>query len=145
MPQTKTLRNLSLFQSSSKTPGTSSISSRQGIRILFSNGARIVYRLSGTGTEGATLRVYLESYVPPGGDLQQDPQQALGDLIAAIDYSPVAVVGLGYRELDHALDGFGLLTTTRARLPILGVLWDSSIFPDRAPEGGAVREFRSAR
>jgi oxygen-dependent protoporphyrinogen oxidase len=48
------------------------------------------------------------------------------------------VVGLGYRGLDHDLDGFGLLTTTSARLPILGVLWDSSIFPDRAPAGGKI-------
>ena len=45
------------------------------------------------------------------------------------------MVGLGYRSLAHPLDGFGLLTTTAARLPILGVLWDSSIFPDRAPAG----------
>jgi phosphoglucomutase len=45
----------------------------------------VVLRLSGTGTQGATLRVYLESYVPSSGNLQQDPQAALGDLIRAID------------------------------------------------------------
>ena len=50
----------------------------------------------------------------------------------------VAVVGFGYPHLDHALDGFGLLTTTAAGLPILGVLWDSSIFPGRAPEGNSL-------
>ena len=55
--------------------------------------------------------------------------------LAAIEYSPIAVVGFGYRRLEHPLDGFGLLTTTSAGLPILGVLWDSSIFPDRAPAG----------
>jgi oxygen-dependent protoporphyrinogen oxidase len=55
--------------------------------------------------------------------------------LAAIEYSPIAVVGFGYRSLSDPLDGFGLLTTTSARLPILGVLWDSSIFPDRAPAG----------
>jgi len=44
-----------------------------------------VLRLSGTGTQGATLRVYLESYVPPSGNLNQDPQQALADLISSID------------------------------------------------------------
>jgi oxygen-dependent protoporphyrinogen oxidase len=55
--------------------------------------------------------------------------------LAAIDYSPIAVVGFGYHALPHPLDGFGLLTTSSARLPILGVLWDSSIFPDRAPPG----------
>jgi oxygen-dependent protoporphyrinogen oxidase len=53
----------------------------------------------------------------------------------AIDYSPIAVVGFGYRKLADPLDGFGLLTTSSAKLPILGVLWDSSIFPDRAPTG----------
>lgn len=55
--------------------------------------------------------------------------------LAAIDYSPIAVIGFGYRSLPDPLDGFGLLTTSSARLPILGVLWDSSIFPDRAPPG----------
>jgi len=55
--------------------------------------------------------------------------------LAAIAYSPIAVVGFGYRSPGEPLDGFGLLTTTSARLPILGVLWDSSIFPDRAPAG----------
>ena len=45
----------------------------------------MVVRLSGTGTQGATIRVYLESYVPNGGDLNQDPQIALGDMISAIN------------------------------------------------------------
>ena len=45
----------------------------------------MVLRLSGTGTQGATLRVYLESYVQPSGNLSQDPQLALGELIKAID------------------------------------------------------------
>jgi len=55
--------------------------------------------------------------------------------LESIEYSPIAVVGFGYRDLADPLDGFGLLTTTGAKLPILGVLWDSSIFPDRAPPG----------
>ena len=44
-------------------------SRNQGVRILFEGGSRIVFRLSGTGTEGATLRVYLERYEAPGGEL----------------------------------------------------------------------------
>lgn len=60
---------------------------------------------------------------------------ALADQLGALDYSPIAVVGFGWKQLDHPLDGFGLLTTARAPLPFLGVLWDSSIFPDRAPAG----------
>ena len=54
----------------------------QGVRVMFDGGSRIVYRLSGTGTVGATLRVYIERYAPPGGDLGQDAQAALGELIA---------------------------------------------------------------
>jgi len=58
-----------------------SVSSNQGIRILFTNGARIVYRLSGTGTEGATLRVYIEQPEADAEKLEQDPQQSLAELI----------------------------------------------------------------
>jgi len=58
-----------------------SVSSNQGIRILFINGARIVYRLSGTGTEGATLRVYIEQPENDTAKLDQDPQTLLDELI----------------------------------------------------------------
>ena len=63
-------------------PVDHSESDHQGIRVMFEGGSRIVYRLSGTGTVGATLRVYIERYVPPSGNLDQDTQAALGDLIA---------------------------------------------------------------
>ena len=66
-------------------PVDGSLTSGQGLRLLLDDGSRVVLRLSGTGTQGATLRVYLESYVPPSGNLAQDPQQALGALITAID------------------------------------------------------------
>ncbi|HJM80507.1 MAG TPA: alpha-D-glucose phosphate-specific phosphoglucomutase, partial [Prochlorococcaceae cyanobacterium Fu_MAG_72] len=61
------------------------VTESQGLRILLEDGSRVVVRLSGTGTKGATLRVYLESYVNNNGDLTQDPQHALADLINAID------------------------------------------------------------
>jgi phosphoglucomutase len=54
----------------------------QGVRVMFEHGSRIVYRLSGTGTVGATLRVYIERYEPPNGDLGADAQSALADFIA---------------------------------------------------------------
>ena len=57
----------------------------QGLRLLLDYGSRVVFRLSGTGTQGATLRLYLESFVPSGGNLAQDPQAALADLITAAD------------------------------------------------------------
>jgi phosphoglucomutase len=66
-------------------PIDGSHSSKQGIRIGFTDGARIVYRLSGTGTKGATLRVYLERYEPDPAQHHQDTQVALQDLIALAD------------------------------------------------------------
>jgi phosphoglucomutase len=61
------------------------VSDKQGIRIGFTDGARIIYRLSGTGTQGATLRLYVESYEADVAQHNQDPQDALGDLIAIAD------------------------------------------------------------
>lgn len=66
-------------------PVDGSVSQKQGIRIGFTDGSRIVFRLSGTGTQGATLRVYLESYEPDVAKQNLDPQEALADLIAIAD------------------------------------------------------------
>ncbi len=67
------------FQYTDPVDGSKTI--EQGIRIYLNNGGRIVYRLSGTGTQGATLRVYLDCYVNDSSKLAQDPQKALSVLI----------------------------------------------------------------
>ena len=64
-------------------PVDGSASKGQGVRILFEDGSRIVMRLSGTGTEGATLRLYLERYAAGPEGLAHDPQQALAPVIRA--------------------------------------------------------------
>ncbi len=66
-------------------PVDGSTSANQGLRVLFAGGSRIVFRLSGTGTEGATLRVYLERYEPVGGDLERETPDMLAELIAAAE------------------------------------------------------------
>jgi phosphoglucomutase len=66
-------------------PVDGSVTTGQGIRIGFDAGARIVFRLSGTGTEGATLRVYLERYEPDPAQHGVETQQALAGLIALAD------------------------------------------------------------
>ena len=66
-------------------PVDKSVTQGQGLRILLDDGSRVVVRLSGTGTKGATIRVYLESYVPSSGDLHQDPQIALAEMISSIN------------------------------------------------------------
>jgi phosphoglucomutase len=66
-------------------PVDGSISNKQGIRIGFTDGSRIVFRLSGTGTEGATLRLYVESYEPNIAKHSLDTQAALQELIDIAD------------------------------------------------------------
>ena len=66
-------------------PVDGSVSNNQGLRIGFEDGARIILRLSGTGTEGATLRVYIESYEDNADKLHQDTQTALKELIMLTD------------------------------------------------------------
>lgn len=65
-------------------PVDHSVSEHQGMRIIFTDGSRGVLRLSGTGTKGATVRVYLERYVDGAGDHGQDVQTALQPIIEAV-------------------------------------------------------------
>ncbi|MEM8787650.1 MAG: alpha-D-glucose phosphate-specific phosphoglucomutase [Pseudomonadota bacterium] len=66
-------------------PVDGSQSAGQGLRVMFQGGSRIVYRLSGTGTVGATLRVYLERYEPDPARQHDDPQEALAEIIRAAE------------------------------------------------------------
>jgi phosphoglucomutase len=66
-------------------PVDGSVSGSQGVRILFTDGSRIVFRLSGTGTAGATLRIYLERFEPDPKRHGQETQDALADLVKAAD------------------------------------------------------------
>jgi phosphoglucomutase len=66
--------------------------------MLFDDGSRIVFRLSGTGTEGATLRVYIERYVGQGGDLGLETAEALEPLVrAAQEVADIA----GFTGMEH--------------------------------------------
>ncbi|MCU0548191.1 MAG: alpha-D-glucose phosphate-specific phosphoglucomutase [Leptolyngbya sp. Prado105] len=66
-------------------PIDGSVSQKQGVRIGFTDGSRIVFRLSGTGTQGATLRLYVERYEADPAKHNDDPQIALGELIQIAD------------------------------------------------------------
>jgi phosphoglucomutase len=66
-------------------PVDASVSRNQGVRILLAGGSRAVLRLSGTGTEGATLRVYFERYEPDPTKFDVPAQQALAPLIALVE------------------------------------------------------------
>jgi len=71
-------------------PVDGSTSAHQGVRLIFAGGSRLVLRLSGTGTAGATLRVYLERYEPPQGRLDEAPSVMLAELAKALE----ALVGI---------------------------------------------------
>ena len=62
-------------------PIDGAVSTKQGLRILFEDGSRIVFRLSGTGTEGATIRIYLEAFEPDVSKHHLDAQDALSEMI----------------------------------------------------------------
>ena len=62
-------------------PIDGSVSTQQGLRVLFTDGSRIVFRLSGTGTAGATLRIYLEAFEPDTSKHDLDAQTLLGEMI----------------------------------------------------------------
>ena len=81
-------------------PVDGSVSNRQGVRVLFVGGSRVVFRLSGTGTSGATLRVYLERYEAVGGDLDRETPDMLIDLIAAAE----AIAGIRHHTGRTAPD-----------------------------------------
>ncbi|ATU93039.1 alpha-D-glucose phosphate-specific phosphoglucomutase [Phyllobacterium zundukense] len=66
-------------------PVDKSVSKHQGIRVLFEGGSRVVFRLSGTGTSGATIRVYVERYEPDPKRHDLETQSALADLIRAAE------------------------------------------------------------
>jgi phosphoglucomutase len=66
-------------------PVDGSVSENQGLRIQFENGSRLVFRLSGTGTDGATLRVYMERYEPAHGEIDRLTSEMLTDLVAAAE------------------------------------------------------------
>lgn len=64
-----------------KDPIDKSVSSNQGIRIVFEDGSRVVIRLSGTGSQGATVRLYVEKYSNNAAEYDADTQKALKPLI----------------------------------------------------------------
>lgn len=108
---------------------------RYGEPVLSIERAGDGFRLHSSKGTTEVDRVVVCSTSYAAAQMLRDLDAELALRLASIEYSPIAVVGFGYRSLEHPLDGFGLLTTTASRQPVLGVLWDSSIFPDRAPAG----------
>ena len=72
-------------------PVDGSTTTKQGIRVVFESGSRFVFRLSGTGVQGATIRLYLEKYEAPSGELDE----YVLDLV-----KPLAALALSFSDLE---------------------------------------------
>jgi oxygen-dependent protoporphyrinogen oxidase len=99
-------------------------------------------RLS-AGTSSETISARTVIFATPAnitGNLLSQIDSAFDGLLTPIEYAAVAVVSLGYRKVDigHKLNGFGFLVPRSTGLHILGTVWNSSLFPGRAPEGRAL-------
>lgn len=102
--------------------------------ISYDNGQWHVHADNNTSLTYDTIVLATPSFI--SSSLLQHVDNDLALTLKRIEYSPAALVALGYNEeLTHSLDGFGLLTTASSHKPILGALWDSSVFEGRAPEG----------
>jgi protoporphyrinogen/coproporphyrinogen III oxidase len=87
-----------------------------------------------------TERLVLATPADVAGTLLRDVNPAFEPVLGGIEYAPVAVVSLGYRrdDIGHSLKGFGFLAPRSSGLRVLGSVWNSSLFPGRAPAGHAL-------
>lgn len=95
---------------------------------------------SGKEEQLRASRLVLATPADVAGVLLRDLNAAFEPVLAGIEYAPVAVVSLGYRQEDigHSLHGFGFLAPRSSGLRLLGCVWNSSLFPGRAPAGHAL-------
>ena len=106
---------------------------------LDAAGASLQLTMRTPGKEDTILanNVIVATPADVAGELLHDVNPSLGSLLGAIEYASVAVVSLGYRRsiVGHPLAGFGFLVPRSAGLRVLGTVWNSSLFPGRAPDG----------
>lgn len=95
------------------------------------------FREAGSDQMVVAERLVLATPANVAGASLRDVNAAFEPVLGGIEYAPVAVVSLGYRRQDvgHSLDGFGFLVPRSSGLRVLGSVWNSSLFPERAPAG----------
>jgi len=122
--------------------GTALLTQTSATRIFCQKDGSFDVRLeSHRGDESVTTRsLILATPTDVTGRLLSRLDSSFESLLTSIDYAPVAVVSLGYRKKNvrHSLKGFGFLVPRSAGLRVLGSVWNSSLFPGRAPAGNAL-------
>ena len=126
---------------------TRTLANKLGTRVLTKTGAANLYRqndrsfhisLEGNSNDSVSAKhVIFATPTDVTGKLLAQIDPSFEPLLSTVEYAAVAVVSLGYAKKDvgHSLEGFGFLVPRSAGLRILGTVWNSSLFPDRPPEG----------
>jgi oxygen-dependent protoporphyrinogen oxidase len=126
------------------------LANKLGSKVLTKTNAANIYRqndgsfhvsLEGGSNDSVSAKsVIFAAPTDATGRLLAQLDPSFESLLTSVEYAPVAVVSLGYRKNDvgHALDGFGFLVPRSAGFRILGTVWNSSLFPGRAPDDHAL-------
>jgi protoporphyrinogen/coproporphyrinogen III oxidase len=134
--------NETLVRALANKLGPSLLTETRAAEISRQSDGSFVLRLeSHSGIESISARsLILATPTDVTGKLLSGLDSSFKRQLSSIDYAAVAVVSLGYRRQDvgHSLDGFGFLVPRSAGLRVLGSVWNSSLFPRRAPEGHAL-------
>jgi oxygen-dependent protoporphyrinogen oxidase len=111
-----------------------------GISVQNGGSFNVQFEAHGASESASTKSLILAVPTNVTGKLLSHIDSSFESLLAPIEYAPVAVVSLGYRisDIAHSLDGFGFLVPRSSGLRVLGTVWNSSLFPGRAPEGHAL-------
>ena len=112
------------------------------IRLTKNPDASFTVQIEGEGNSDSLSAKALILAIPPdtAGRLLADLDSSFESLLGPVEFAAVAVVSLGYPKsaITHSLDGFGFLVPRSAGLRVLGTVWNSSLFPGRAPDGHAL-------
>ncbi|TCK06282.1 protoporphyrinogen oxidase [Phorcysia thermohydrogeniphila] len=114
---------------------------KTGVKVLSleetTSGWKVFYSDGEKNYEEAFDAIVLSTPSYVSAELLKSVDPEISSLLSQIEYSPISVVAFGFEKkgLGHDLDGFGFLVPRKEKRKILGVLWDSSVFPNRAPEG----------
>ena len=126
------------------------LASRLGSKVLTKTAAANIFRQNdgsfhtsfagGNNDSVSAKSVVFATPTDVTGKMLAQIDPAFEALLTTVEYAAVAVVSLGYakRDVGHSLDGFGFLVPRTSGLRILGSVWNSSLFPGRAPEGHAL-------
>src|SRR5207245_1500126 len=121
--------------------GSSVLTKTSAMNIYRQNDGSFQVALDGSGNESISAKsVSFAAPTDVTGKLLAQLNPSFESLLTSVEYAAAVVVSLGYRKIDvgHRLEGFGFLVPRSAGLRVLGTVWNSSLFPGRAPEGHAL-------